>query len=60
MKKYEVRDYTMEQKGFKNEYTSELFDTYIEALKEIKQREYADRVLGIYDEYYIEEVYTKI
>lgn len=56
MKKYEVRDFTMEQKGFLNEYTSELFNTYEEALEEIKQREYCDKVLGIYDEYYIKEV----
>ena len=57
--KYEVRDYTMEQKGFLNEYTSDLFDTEEEALKEIEQREYADKVLGICDEYYIKKVDIK-
>ena len=39
MKKYEVHNYTMEQQGFGNMYTSELFNTYEEALKEIEQRE---------------------
>ena len=56
MKKYVVRDYTMEQKGFHNEYTSEEFNTYEEALKEIEERKAYDRILGIHDEYYIEEV----
>ena len=59
MKKYEVRDYTMEQVGFLNEYT-EIFDTYEEALKEIEQREYADRVLGVCDEYYIKEIESEM
>lgn len=54
--KYEVHDYTMEQQGFGNAYTSEAFDTREEAQKEIEQREYADRVLGVSDEYYIKEV----
>lgn len=56
MKKYEVRDYTMEKKGFGNAYTSDLFNTKEEAEKEIEQRQYADKVLGICDEYYIKEV----
>lgn len=56
MKKFEVHDYTMEQAGFINDYTSDYFDTYEEALNEIEQRRYADRVLGICDEYYIKEV----
>lgn len=56
MKKYEVRDYTMEEAGFLNEYTSDLFDTREEAENEIAHREYADRVLGVCDEYYIKEV----
>lgn len=56
MKKYVVRDYTMEQAGFGQTYTSDYFDTYEEALKEMEQREYADKVLGIFDEYYIEEI----
>lgn len=54
--KYEVRDYTMEQMGFTNGYTSDLFNTREEAEKEIEQRQCADRVLGICDEYYINEV----
>ncbi len=54
--KYVVRDYTMEQAGFGGTYTSDYLDTYEDALKEIEQREYADRVLGISDEYYIEKV----
>ena len=56
MKKYVVSDYTMEKEGFGKTYTSDYFDTYEEAIKEMEHREYADRVLGICDEYYIEEV----
>lgn len=53
---YEVRDYTMEQKGFSNEYTSELFQTIEEAYKEIMDRQAQDKALGIFDEYYVKEV----
>lgn len=55
MRKYQVRDYTMEKAGFKDEYSSELFEDYASALKEIENREKYDRILGICDEYYIEE-----
>lgn len=56
MKKYVVRDRTMEDAGFGFVYSSDYFNTREEAEKEIRQREYADRVLGVCDEYYIREI----
>lgn len=59
MTKYVVRDYTMEQQGFRNEFTSDYFDTREQAEDEIEQRRYADKVLGVFDEYYIVEEEVK-
>lgn len=56
MKKYVVRNRTMEEAGFGLIYSSDYFNSYEEALKEIDQREYTDRVVGVYNEYYIREV----
>lgn len=58
--KYEVRDYTMEQQGFANDYTSDLFDTYEEALNEEEKLKAQDRALGIQDEYYIKQVFIEV
>lgn len=58
--KYEVHNYTLEKRGYEDFDTSDLFDTYDEALYEIKSRKTQDKIFGVIYEYYIHKVYINI
>ena len=55
--KYIIHNVTKERQGFAPEdYNSDLFNTYEEALKELENLIATDKSLNIKDEYYIEQI----